>query len=441
MAAPFVGVFFICQTDTTKNMSVTLSGLLFMLGYAAIALEHKLLLSKAALALLLGSTLWIIAALAGHGDVLTGLTHAASDVFAIVIFLLAAMSLVEVLAHYRFFDVIRGKLDALRLDDARQFLAIALLTFVLSAFLDNLTTTIVMIQIARKFFKGENLLYVVAGIIIAANAGGAFSPIGDVTTIMLWFAKKFTSLEIIVKGFLPALALWIVSTVLLWRNITQSTRDDTNEVITHLSPSEKTIIGLVLVAFMLPVVMNVIGLPPYLGLLIGLGMVWFAVDACKRLYSHQTHLTASIDDMVKKVDIPSLQFFIGILFAVAALHQIGVLDWMTDVIYGHTPSARTVIVGNIGLGLLSAVFDNVPLTAMAVQILPVSDPSLWVLLALTVGTGGSLFVIGSAAGVVAMGMVRELNFAKYFKIAFIPATLGYAAAISVWSVQYFVLGF
>lgn len=422
-------------------MSVAIAGAVFALGYAAIALEHKLVLSKSALALLIGTLLWIIVSVTHGPEAVGELSHAAGDIFSIVVFLLAAMSLVEVLVHYRFFDVIRGKLFALHLSERQQFVVISLISFVLSAFLDNLTTTIVMIQISRRFFRGENLVRAAANIVIAANAGGAFSPIGDVTTIMLWFAGKFGALDVLMQGFLPALLLWAVTTAIMYRGITRETPDETTEIVTKLTKSERTIVVMVLGSFFLPVAMNLFGLPPYMGLLLGLALVWLAVDIFKRVSGRHTHLEASLDEMIRKTDIPSLKFFIGILFAVAALGELGVLERLADTLYGATPTLGAMVAGNVGLGFLSAILDNVPLTAMAIEILPTNDPALWVLLALTAGTGGSLLVIGSAAGVVAMGMIKELSFAKYFRVAFVPALAGYLAAVGVWCGQYFVLGF
>lgn len=419
-----------------------LAGLIFIASYGAIALEHPLKVSKSAIALCAGALLWILVAISGRGDIKSEMAHAGADVFSIVIFLLAAMSLVEVLVHYRFFDVIRGKLFALKLSEGKQFLVITLITFFLSAVVDNLTTTIIMIQISRKFFKNENMLVAAVGIVISANAGGAFSPIGDVTTIMLWFAEKFSGVEIIVKGFLPSFALYLTSTALLYRRITPSQFDYENEIVTTFGRSEKFVIALVFASFTLPLFTSLIDLPPYVGLLLGLGIVWLVVDGLKRIAPKETHLSASIEDFLKKIDIPSLKFFVGILLAVSALSAVGVLDYMTGFIYGHgTASETSIVVGNIALGLLPSILDNVPLTAIAIQILDTTNVSLWVLLALCVGTGGSLLVIGSAAGVVAMGMVKELSFYKYFKIAFVPALSGFIVGVGVWALQNYIFGF
>lgn len=420
-----------------------LASIIFILGYIGIALEHKLKISKSALALITGAILWLIVALQGGEYFRQHIFHSGAEIFEIIVFLLAAMSLVEILVHYKFFDLIRGKLFALGLDNKKQFLIISVMAFFLSAIIDNLTCTIVMVQIARRFFKEENLLLAVAGIIIAANAGGAFSPIGDVTTIMLWLGDKFGTLEIVAKGFLPALTLYLVAILLIWKKITNAGMDDeTKEIVTKLGRSEKTIIGLVFASFALPILMNLLfNLPPYLGLLIGLGGVWIAVDILKQIRPKPTHLTASIEKLIKQTDIPSLKFFIGILLAVGALHSLGILEQVSQQLYGHNPGIERFIIGNISIGMISAILDNVPLAAISMQILHTDITSLWILLALTLGTGGSLLVIGSAAGVIAMGMIKELNFIKYLQIAFVPALLGFIAGIGVWLIQYFVFGF
>lgn len=417
-----------------------IGGLIFALGYLGIAIEHKIHMSKSAIALAMGGLLWLVVALTvGGGDhgISEAVRHAGGEIFEIVAFLLAAMSLVEILVHYRLFDFIRGKLFALGLNDRQQFLGITFITFFLSALLDNLTTTIVMVQIARQFFKEKNLLVVAAAIVIAANAGGAWSPIGDVTTIMLWIAGKFTGSEIVLKGILPSLALYVVSIGLMYPQIkNQRDSDSSSEIVERLKRSEWAVIIFTLLSFMLPMVMNaVFHLPPYLGLLIGLGIVWMAVDFFKRVRPHETHLTANIDSLIQKADIASIKFFIGILLAVSALHSLGALEILSDRLYGHDATTQQMITGNIGLGLVSAILDNVPLAAIAIQILHTTDVNLWVLLALTLGTGGSLLVIGSAAGVVAMGMLKELTFATYLRIATLPALAGYVAGVTVWWIQ------
>lgn len=411
---------------------------IFFAGYVAITVEHKIKVSKSAIALATGSLLWLLVALESSGDFKHHIAEAGSEIFSIVVFLLAAMSLVEILVHYKFFDVVRGKIFAMGLSERGQLVVISCLAFTLSAVIDNLTTTIVMIQIARKFFKDENLLIAAASIVISANAGGAFSPIGDVTTIMLWLAGKFTTMEIIAWGFIPSLTLFIVSLTWFYFKIKRGTPDHSNEIITTLSRSEKLVVITVFASFGLPLFMGIIGLPPYIGLLIGLGIAWILIDVLKQTNKErETHLSASIEDLIKKTDVPSLKFFIGILLAVSALHSVGILEQITHLVYGTNPSDLKIIIGNVGLGLVSAIMDNVPLTAIAIQSLTITNTHLWVLLAITVGTGGSLLVIGSAAGVVAMGMVKELNFGTYFRIAFLPALLSFFAAIIAFLIHFY----
>lgn len=415
--------------------------IIFFLGYAAISLEHKIHVSKSATALVMGALLWLLVSMSPNTHFSEEIMHTGSEIFGIVVFLLAAMSLVEILVHYRFFDIIRGKLFSLGLKERNQFVVISVITFFLSAIVDNLTCTIVMVQIAKRFFTNINLLKVVAAIVIAANAGGAFSPIGDVTTIMLWLAQKFSAVEIMSKGFLPSFAMLAVLIAWFYPTFKNVNDDSKKEIVQSLGRSEKLIIISVFGSFFLPLIMNQFGLPPYLGLLLGLGVVWVTIDLLKQFRPRETHLSASIDEFIKKTDIPSLKFFIGILLAVSALGSLGVLESISTFVYGEEFSTMGSVIGNVGLGFLSAILDNVPLTAMAIDLLNTTDAGLWVLLALTVGMGGSLLIVGSAAGVIAMGMVKEINFANYLKIATIPALLGYLAAIGVWAIQYFVFGF
>lgn len=420
---------------------VPLACLIFLVSYGAIALEHKLKVNKSAIALVCAGALWITASISGIDNIEKRLSENGADVFGIIVFLQCAMSLIEILDHYEFFDYIRGVLFWLKLEEKWQFVLITFIAFFLSAILDNLTTTIVMITVGRKFCRGNNLLYLGAGIVIAANAGGAWSPIGDLPTIILWFSKKFTVIEIITRGFLPSLTIYLVSIAMMFKHIEPSSFDDEDEIVTKLERSEKTVIAMVLCSFLLPITMSLVNLPPYIGLVIGLGVVWTYIETLRWFVPKETHLNAQIDLLIKKIDLPSIKFFIGILLAVGALHNMGILDILAEHIYGSNPTTVVLIAGNVGLGLLSAILDNVPLTAIAIQMLHSNNSSIWVLLALTVGTGGSLLIIGSAAGVVAMGLLPQLNFVQYFKIAFIPALLGYIAGIVVWCVQYFIFGF
>ncbi|RJR16213.1 hypothetical protein C4579_00665 [Candidatus Microgenomates bacterium] len=414
---------------------------IFVIGYLFITMEHKFSVHKSAIALLLASILWVLASVSGadHHTLEVLLHEAGGEVFEIIIFLLAAMSLVEILVHYQFFDIIRLKLMKLKLKDRPQFLIIAYLTFFLSAVLDNMTITIVMIQIARRFFKGKNLLIAAAGVVIMANAGGAWSPLGDVTTIMIWLAKKFTTFEIISQGLIPSLVLGTVSTALIVRQMSDDTKDLEEEKSITLTRGEKLVIGLSLASFSLPLIMHSFGLRPYMGLLLGLGLVWSVIEILKVRSNLVTHLEANIEHILQKSDIASLKFFIGILLAVSALNVMGVLEHLSLIAFGVTQEFNRVVIGNVFIGLFSAVVDNVPLTALSLDVITLADPHVWVLLALAVGTGGSFLIIGSVAGVIAMGMVKELSFEKYFRIAALPALLGYIAGMITWYVQYLLI--
>ncbi len=293
-----------------------------------------------------------------------------------------------------------------------------------------------MIQIARKFFKDKNLIVVAAGIVILANAGGAWSPIGDVTTIMIWLAGKFSALDVIREGFLPAATLAVVSGFMLRKNIVNEVAKKVAVEKITLTAGEKLVITLSLLSFILPVLMNSIGLQPYFGLLFGLGIVWSLIEYLKVRSQTYTHLEANIEHLLQKTNISSLKFFAGILLSVSALSALGFLEMLSKVLFGEMQEIARVIWGNIIMGVFSAIVDNVPLTALAIDIIRINDVPIWTLLALTVGTGGSLLVIGSVSGVVAMGMVKELTFDKYLKYATLPALFGYIAAIAVWFIQY-----
>lgn len=411
---------------------------LFAAGYLAITMEHRLWVNKAAASLLLAVALWVITGLTlPIAEVQHFLVEIGNDIFGLVIFLLTAMTLVEILVHYHLFDVVEKYLRSRGWTTYHLGWAMGVLAFVFSAFLDNLTTTIVSIQIARRLFPKPELLAVGAMIVIAANAGGAFSPIGDVTTLMLWFAQKFTASQVITQGFLPSVVMAGVPALLIMRRLKKSAQvcaECENDF--HPSRSDRAIIVATLASFLLPLGAVQLGLPPYMGLLAGLGMVWVLIDFAKRARPQHTHLQANIRNFLQQTDIESLQFFVGILLAVGALHALGVLHWATEALLGATPSWTRLVAAFVSLGLGSAIVDNVPLTAAAISALEGISPALWVLLAITVGTGGSLLVIGSAAGVIAMGMLRDLTFTRYLRIATWPAFLGFAAAVVTWAAQY-----
>lgn len=410
--------------------------------------EGYLSIQKSSVALVSGVFMWILVSIQKSGEVHTQAHTAMVELAEVVFFLLFAMTLVEVLRHYGLFDSIQYWLYRRNLKDGSQIWILAAITALLSAVIDNLTATIVMIEISRRFAKGRNLLVMVCAVVLSANIGGAPSPIGDVTTLMLWVAKKFSATEVISYVTTPALVMWLVAIFLLSRKIESDTVDQLEDQPTAMTRSEKFIVTVTALCFFLPMVMvTVFHLPSFFGLGLGLGVVWLTISIMQNLLpEHPTHLGADIKEFVQKADITALKFFIGILLCVSGLNAMGILPALTNAMFGANPSDQTVIFGNIGLGLLSAVLDNIPLVALGIAVVPSTNPELWSLLALTAGTGGSIFVFGSAAGVVAMEIMESLHrkgeaespldFGTYFKIATGPAILSFFAGVAAWWLQY-----
>jgi Na+/H+ antiporter NhaD/arsenite permease-like protein len=414
----------------------------FVLGYALITLEQKFSTHKSAIALTMGGVLWLLAALHLHGggdELAHAISHTGAEIFGIVAFLLAAMALIEILVHYRLFDFIRAKLIRLKVDDSKQFLIILTITFFFSAVLDNIAITIAMLQIARRFFTGKNLLLAAAGIVVAANAGGAWSPIGDVTTILLWLADKFTATEVIKYAFLPSFTLFAVSTALLFRKLERANTEirEPGDLI-RFSRSEKMVVGTALGSFSLPLLVSFVGLPPYMGLLLGLGLTWSVIELAKKKAgsTNPTHMSANIEKLLQTVDLASVKYIMGILLAVGALSTLGVLLWLSQTAIGPQPSEGYLVAITMALGIVSGVVDNASLIAIAIKTLPMDDPELWSLAAIAAGNGGSLMVIASAAGVVAMGNFKQLTVGAYFKLATVPVAFGIVASYLVWYLQF-----
>jgi Na+/H+ antiporter NhaD/arsenite permease-like protein len=415
---------------------------LFIFGYALIALEQKFNTHKSAIALMMAGGLWTLAAFLGRNtEAFTRITNeTAVNVFSIVAFSLASMALIEILAHYRFFDWVRMQLLKLRLRDRGQFILIMALCFALSGVLDNISLTICFIQIARHFFKGKNLILIGAAVVIGANAGGAWSPIGDVTSLLLWLGGKIGAMEMITSAFFPTLVLATVSGYLLYRqldstNFIEHEKDDTK---VELSLSEKIVIGSALGAFVLPLVANIIEVQPYTARLLGLGVTWGLIEVLRTRSRkpHESHLTANIEKIVQKVDMSSIMFITGILLSVGALTSLGALAYLSQVAVGPHPSDSWLITLSGLLGLGSAIMDNSALVAIAMQVFPINDPHVWALVGITAGTGGSIMIFASAAGVVAMGSLKELTFQNYLRHATLPALIGMCAGVGTWLLMY-----
>lgn len=419
---------------------------IFIIAYVAIALEHPLKINKAAPALIGAGLLWMIYALSVSDAHLVGeqLGESVMATAQIVFFLMGAMTIVEVVDAHNGFDIITRRIATTRLSSLMWL--VGFVTFSLSAILDNLTTTIVMISLMRKLLgKHEDRLFFAGIIVIAANSGGAWSPIGDVTTTMLWIGGQITSIAIIKGVLLPSLASLIVplaiTAYLLRGRPVIAPGHVHGETQSHASMFARNLVfftGLgILVA--VPAFKTVTHLPPFMGILFGLGILWLVADLVHRNRDNdsKTHLT--LVHALSKIDMGSLVFFIGILLSVATLEHTNILTSLAQWL-DHSLGRQDLIVMLIGIA--SAVVDNVPLVAASMGMYSLAEyPTnhfLWEFLAYCSGTGGSILIIGSAAGVAAMGL-EKIHFFWYFKNISGLALVGYFAGAGVYLVQYQLL--
>ncbi len=448
----------------------TLVLLIFILGYLAITLEHPLKVDKTVPALIMASLCWAVISYY-HLDIFeiingelvnlkdellhspifmsnqealehtviqaeeeayrhslnTNLIEHLGKTSEILVFLMGAMTIVEIVDMHRGFLLFKKWITT---NNKRTLLWIMCgLAFILSAIIDNLTATIVLITILRKIVKvPEERLWYAGMIIIAANAGGAWSPIGDVTTTMLWIANKVTVGKLIEMVLLPSILCVLLPTLIVSRkkvfsgNITQEEGDD--EVELYNSSQLMLILGISMILFV-PVYKTLFHLPPYLGMILSLGVVWLVAEFAKPVedYDDQTKKKFSVHRALSKIEISSILFFLGILMAVASLESLGYLYNFAAVLEKTFSQEVTVIL----LGIASAVIDNVPLVAAAIGMFDYpTDAEFWHFLAFSAGTGGSLLIIGSAAGVAAMGMER-ISFGWYLKNMTGLALLGFLA--------------
>jgi len=409
---------------------------IFIVGYLLIALEHPLKIEKAAVALVTGGLCWVLLPLSGtvHG-VDSLLEHHLVDIASIVFFLLAAMTIVEVIESFDGFHLITRSLD---FNDKRLLLiAIGFTTFFLSAVLDNLATTLVMLAVtAKRIPNGEDRLLFSGIIVVAANAGGAFSPIGDVTTTMLWIGGQLTFPSVVQSLFLPSLVAFLVPLLMVLSRLKGTVPLGAHRSSLAHPPGRNTIF-VVGIGFLVsvPILKTLLHVPPYLSLLTGLGILWIITEILGRGKLRYVDERPNLPSALKKIDLPSILFFVGILLAVAALDSAGVLSILAKVLVDTLGSPE--LIASV-LGLFSSVFDNVPLVAGAAKMFPLeqfaTDAPFWHWLAFTAGTGGSLFVIGSAAGITAMGFAH-IPFGWYARRIGLPAFAGYGAGMGVLALQ------
>jgi Na+/H+ antiporter NhaD/arsenite permease-like protein len=413
--------------------------IIFVLAYAAIALEHPLKINKSASALVGAGLLWTVYALAsGNQQVITHeLAETLSSTAQIIFFLMGAMTIVEIIDAHNGFQVITSRIKTVKLSSL--LLLIALVTFFLSAILDNLTTTIVMISLVRKLLaKREDRLIFAGIIVIAANAGGVWSPIGDVTTTMLWIGGQITPVNIITGLFAPAMVnllvpLLIVSFMLRGKSVEAPVSDykDSNGITNIAERNVMFLLGLsILIA--VPVFKTITHLPPFMGIMFGLGILWLVADLMHKNKPHDAKHTLTLSHALSRIDMSSIIFFIGILLAVATLEHSHILSALAQWL-DATVGRQDLIVMMIGFA--SAIVDNVPLVAASMGMYNLeqypTDSFLWEFLAYCAGTGGSILIIGSAAGVAAMGL-EKIDFIWYLKKISLLATLGYLAGAAVY---------
>jgi Na+/H+ antiporter NhaD/arsenite permease-like protein len=457
----------------------------FVLGYLAIALEHPLRVDKAVPALMIGTLLWVLYIL-GAADIFSAglseawnsfseglhggehglseivtmrhfiveneIIHHLGEISEILFFLLGAMTIVEITDQHDGFKVITDRIKTT--NRVKLLWILSILTFFMSAALDNLTTTIVMVALLRKLVDDKGTRWFFASmVVLAANAGGAWSPIGDVTTIMLWIGGQVTTVNIILKVILPSVVTMIIPLILL--SFTQKgtvTRpvieEDQGSLTTPFERKFMLILGVAGLLFV-PVFKTITHLPPYQGMLLSLSIIWLVTEVMHVKKPHEIKRQLSVMTIVKRVEMPTIFFFLGILSAVAALQSAGQLTVLAGWLDEHLKSMYLI---DLAIGILSAVVDNVPLVAGAMGMYPIAEPGaigyagyfvqdglFWEFLAYCAGTGGSILIIGSAAGVAAMGM-EKIDFIWYLKKISLLALLGYLAGAGVYYLQALLLG-
>lgn len=418
---------------------------IFVFGYAAIAFEHPLRINKAASALLTGVLCWTayVVFASNKEAVAEQLLHHLGNLSGILFFLMGAMTIVELIDAHDGFEVITRRITT---TSKRKLLwIVCFLTFFLSAALDNLTTAIVMASVVRKLLADKmDRMFFVGMIVIAANAGGAWSPIGDVTTTMLWIAGNVTSGNIIVSLFVPSLVCLLVPLTVLSFTIKGKAKRPTDDgsMTKGLDLGfERHLVffGGVFLLIMVPVFKTVTHLPPYMGILLALGILWVITEFIHKAKEDQKKQQLSVEQALRTIDVPSILFFLGILIAVSSLESTQILTRFAQVLDQSIGNQSLIV---ICIGVLSAIVDNVPLVAatMGMYDLRVYPPDtyLWEFIAYCAGTGGSMLIIGTAAGVAVMG-IEKIDFFWYLKRIGWLAALGFFAGAGVYILQARVL--
>ena len=425
--------------------------IVFVLGYAAIAFEHQLKIDKAAAALITGVLTWTLYVLASNNvhEVEGQLLHHLSEISSILFFLIGAMTIVELVDAHEGFAVITDKIKTT--NKVKLMWIIGILSFFFSAALDNLTTSIVMVSLLRKLIEDKKQRWFFAGmVVVAANAGGAWSPIGDVTTTMLWIKGQVSAGAIVQSLIVPSLATLLAPLAILSftlkGDVQRPMKSENAEHYTDpTTPFERNFVFFAGVAGLIfvPVFKTVTHLPPFMGMMLSLGVLWIITDILHRRKPSEIRHHLSPLGVLQKIDTPSVLFFLGILLAVASLQSMGQLGDLANALDNSigTDTQNGVYVVGLIIGLLSAIVDNVPLVAAAMGMYEVTETGLfmqdgtfWQFLAYCAGTGGSALIIGSAAGVAVMGL-EKIPFGWYVKNITLLALVGYIAGAGVYILQ------
>ncbi|MCH1437494.1 MAG: sodium:proton antiporter NhaD [Flavobacteriales bacterium] len=416
---------------------LTLMIVIFVLGYLAIALEHPLKIDKAGSALITGVLVWTFYVMTGvdHAFIEKELFHHLSEISSILFFLMGAMTIVELIDAHEGFSIITDKIKTKK--RVPLLWIVSILTFFFSAALDNLTTSIVMISLLRKLIDDKHDRWFFAGfVIIAANAGGAWSPIGDVTTTMLWIGEQLTTMTIIKTLIIPSLVAMLVPLLILTFTLKgEVNRPEKTKVLEHYmnptTPFERNLVFFLGLAGLLfvPIFKTWTHLPPFMGMMFSLGVLWIVTEIIHRKKNTEGKSQLSVIGVLRKVDTASVLFFLGILLAVAGLQTAGHLAVVAESL--NVWFGGDIYAINVVIGLLSAIVDNVPLVAGAMGMYEVAsvgdfaqDGTFWQFLAFCAGTGGSALIIGSASGVAVMGL-EKIDFVWYLKKISILALIGY----------------
>lgn len=440
----------------------TLLSMIFVLGYLAIALEHPLRLHKTVSALFTATLCWAVYAIINPDQhfVSEQLIEHFTGAAAIAVFLIGAMTIVEIIDAHGGFSIVTDRIETR--NKGKMLWIIAWITFFLSAALDNLTTTIVMVSLIRKLLtKQTDRLFFAGIIVIAANAGGAWSPIGDVTTTMLWIGGQISTLKVVEEVFLASVANLLIPliAVSIWmrreawgekgsRPERKGSGDDSRTTPATMSHSpypisnfeQSLVFGFGIGALLfVPIFKTITNLPPWMGILFGLSTLWGITEILHRKKTDGHSGQLGVTQALHRIDIPSVLFFLGILLAVGSLQAIGLLATLAGWLDREVGNMTLII---ILIGLLSAIVDNVPLVAASMGMYPLEtfpmDHFIWQFMAFCAGTGGSILVIGSAAGVAAMGM-EKITFGWYLKKIAPLALAGYLAGAGIYLLQWFLL--